>query len=211
MKNARFLKRSAALAVCLALIAVSVCFSEAAGDIRFDYASDAVTVECRGLQPETEYIFMAVRGNAADYAVTEDSIAHIDQFASSAQGNLSVTFIGDIEDELVFLISGELPGETVPYAVGTWKAEPSYTPAGLISIEDEAFAGTDIQYVILSASVTEIGERAFAGSSLKLVSIPASTAYIADDAFEGCDVVFVCEADSYAASYAAQHDIPVKQ
>ena len=66
-------------------------------------------------------------------------------------------------------------------------------PANLTKIEDEAFAGTVMNAVIVPDSCSTIGSKAFANcSELLFVSVPKGTT-IAADAFEGCGSVTVNE------------------
>jgi len=80
----------------------------------------------------------------------------------------------------------------------------------LIRIDSYAFAtNTKVQEVILSDQITSIGDGAFAqcGSLTKLV-IPGSVTQIGDNAFQACDqVVIYAPADSYAITYAKEHEI----
>ena len=77
-------------------------------------------------------------------------------------------------------------------------------------VEEEAFAGTAAQVVVLPDGCTDIGPRAFAGSDgLRFVYMPDSVERIADDAFEGCgSVTFLCESENAAAAYAQRYSIP---
>lgn len=60
-------------------------------------------------------------------------------------------------------------------------------PAGLDSVEDEAFTGLACEAAIIPDGCREIGARAFADCpNLIYVRIPLSVTYIAPDAFEGC-------------------------
>jgi len=61
-------------------------------------------------------------------------------------------------------------------------------PSGLRQIGDEAFAGMNMEKVVLPDGVTAIGARAFADcESLVSINLPDSVSFIADDAFSGCD------------------------
>ncbi len=62
-----------------------------------------------------------------------------------------------------------------------------YLPAGLESIEGEAFIGLACSAVIIPDGCREIGSMAFANCrNLIYVRIPLSVSYIASDAFTGC-------------------------
>ena len=84
-------------------------------------------------------------------------------------------------------------------------------PAALKRVEAEAFAGTNMQQIIIPDGMTEIGARAFANCrKLLVVSMPDSIESIADDAFDGCDTQYLCNVaneDSYAAQYADSHGL----
>ena len=69
-------------------------------------------------------------------------------------------------------------------------------PAGLKTIEDEAFAGLSCEGVIIPDGCTTIGAKAFAScESLIYVRIPASVEDIAEDAFEGCELLVIDRAE----------------
>ena len=84
-------------------------------------------------------------------------------------------------------------------------------PAALKRIDAEAFAGANMQQIIIPDGMTEIGARAFANCrKLLVVSMPNSVGSIADDAFDGCDTQYLCivaNDDSYAAQYADNHGL----
>lgn len=82
-------------------------------------------------------------------------------------------------------------------------------PAALGVISEEAFAGSiAFESAVLPEGLKRIESRAFADcAGLKTVYVPASVEYIAPDAFEGCeDLSFVCDVNTYAASYALGTD-----
>ena len=63
-------------------------------------------------------------------------------------------------------------------------------PAGLITIEEEAFSGLPCEAVIIPDGCTSIGPRAFADcASLVYAEIPSSVISIAEDAFDGCPLL----------------------
>ena len=85
-------------------------------------------------------------------------------------------------------------------------------PAGLKTIQQEAFQGSPAECFVLPDGCLVIGERAFADcKELKLVEIPASVTAIADTAFEGCGegLVIVTPKGSAAESFAQAHGITV--
>ena len=68
-------------------------------------------------------------------------------------------------------------------------------PAALTEIDEEAFAGTNAQMIVVPNTVTSIGSRAFADCpNLVAVKLPEG-ASVAEDAFEGChdELVIVYE------------------
>lgn len=81
-------------------------------------------------------------------------------------------------------------------------------PAGLIEIDEEAFAGINVQRITIPSGVEKIGKRAFAGcTKLKYIYIPAATTQIAGDAFTGVTSGFEIHGklNSYAQTYASQN------
>ena len=81
-------------------------------------------------------------------------------------------------------------------------------PSSVKIIEDEAFYGdSSIEKVIVPEGATEIGSKAFGASSVKEIELPGTLEKIAGDAFADCEeVLFICEEDSLAYSYAQEHD-----
>ena len=85
-------------------------------------------------------------------------------------------------------------------------------PAGLKTIQQEAFQGSPAECFVLPDGCLVIGERAFADcKELKLVEIPSSVVAIAENAFEGCGegVVIVTPKGSAAERFARAHGITV--
>jgi len=78
---------------------------------------------------------------------------------------------------------------TIP-ALGTLNA--LILPANLKTIEDESFAGSPCQAVIIPDGCTAIGSKAFADcKDLVYVYIPASVTALSADAFDGCPHVII--------------------
>lgn len=82
-------------------------------------------------------------------------------------------------------------------------------PRALVTIEDEAFAGTSAQNVILPESLVSIGERAFADNrALHTVVIPRSVTAMGEHVFDGSPALTIQgEEGSYAESWAREHGI----
>lgn len=97
-----------------------------------------------------------------------------------------------------------LPGETTPLTDADM-----VLPAGIIRIEEEAFAGTGAGRIRLPEQVAEIGGRAFADCpNLTGIYIPASCEAIAEDAFAGTNgLVIYGAAGSAAQEYAERKGI----
>ena len=132
--------------------------------------------------------------------------------------------LNDIGDE-AFPASTIIRSEPNTYA-HTWALNNGYTwqpagqaeikvmklPAGLKSIQQEAFRGSAAESIVLPDGCAEIGAKAFAAcAGLRRVEIPASVAVIAEDAFEGCshELVIVTPKGSAAESFAQAHGISV--
>lgn len=87
------------------------------------------------------------------------------------------------------LVLGELETDCQTFAILESEGSDAVLtlPATLTRIESEAFAGTDVAYVVCPNGMTEIGSRAFADcENLAVIEIPASVETIAQDAFDGC-------------------------
>ena len=69
-------------------------------------------------------------------------------------------------------------------------------PAGLTTIDDEAFMGLACEGILIPDGCTSIGSKAFANcSKLVYVRIPAGVEDIAGDAFDGCPLVRIDAAE----------------
>ena len=82
-------------------------------------------------------------------------------------------------------------------------------PAGLKSIEEEAFLNTPASRILIPSGVESIGARAFAESqALRYVMVPDSVTAIADDAFaDDPNLCLICGGNSKAKEYAVSHGI----
>ena len=83
-------------------------------------------------------------------------------------------------------------------------------PAGLRTIDEEAFSGISASFVWLSDNTKTIGSKAFAGCThLQYVRIPEGCTSIAIDAFPKTTVLLVPEYDTYASDFAKQNGYTV--
>lgn len=82
-------------------------------------------------------------------------------------------------------------------------------PAALTIIESESFYGSPAYAIIIPSACKSIGSLSFAYcSQLEYIQIPASVTQIAADAFKGCSGLTICSpAGSYAQTYAQEHGI----
>lgn len=86
-------------------------------------------------------------------------------------------------------------------------------PAGLTTIDDEAFVGISANVVDMRGSnITQIGAGAFKQCvDLQQVYLPSGVTQIAEDAFYGClNAVFYCKSGSYGAAWAQAHGFTVE-
>ena len=84
-------------------------------------------------------------------------------------------------------------------------------PVNLKEVAANSFNNTGIKIVYIPNGCTAIREKAFANSTVKTVHIPDTVNSIADDAFSGCNNVVFVTTNSYAISYASEHDISVRE
>ena len=147
---------------------------------------------------------------------TRDGSSYVNRlvtFASSDEGVASVTADGTVtalRPGSATITATASSGISAECSVSVRAVQELNLPAFLQSIEEEAFAGTAAETVILPEGCTSIGARAFADSAaLTFVYMPDSVTDIADNAFAGSDnVTFRCASDNAAAAYARSHDIP---
>ena len=101
---------------------------------------------------------------------------------------------------LICHISGYAESESNTYTL----------PTELVTIEEEAFANTPVETVILPDGFQSLEDSAFDGAShLSDIYIPPSTEYIADTAFpENADLTIHGVEGSYAEDWAEEHHIP---
>ena len=96
--------------------------------------------------------------------------------------------------------------------VDEWETEESILrlPAGLESIEEEAFRGSGAGIAVIQAPCARIGADAFAEMpNLKRVYIPDSVTWIAPHAFDGCGDLVICTTSAYVISYAEENGLDV--
>ena len=93
---------------------------------------------------------------------------------------------------------------------GVALAEGPTLPAGLKTIEDEAFSGAGFNgTLVIPDGVTRIGRRAFEDNYLSIVHLPASLVEIADDAFWS-GTKFAVDLDSYAFDWCVANRLTWK-
>ena len=120
---------------------------------------------------------------------TQSCVNHLVTFSSS--------------DETVATVSET--GAVTAHALGT--ATITATAASGVSAEC-AVNVRAANVLTLPASTTAIESEAFANlPSVDRIVIPATVTSIADDAFSGSNITIVAPADSYAANWAAEHNI----
>ena len=80
-------------------------------------------------------------------------------------------------------------------------------PSAMTAIESEAFYDNPVHAVFVPSACKSIGSLSFANcSQLEYIQIPASVTQIAADAFKGCSGLTICSpAGSYAQTYAQEH------
>ena len=118
---------------------------------------------------------------------------------------------------LLALVLGLLTGFSAvssPRAKSESSAPATFVlPSSLVSIDEEAFAGTAAESVELPDSLTTVGERAFADMPrLRTMSVPASVTFIGEQAFAGVTgLTILAPEGSYAERWAEAHSIACTQ
>jgi hypothetical protein len=90
-------------------------------------------------------------------------------------------------------------------------------PEHTVSVEEEAFRGSAVEYVIINSGCRSIGNNAFRDCErLARIEIPASVTEIGtggNNPFAGCaaDLVIITPAGSAADLFAASHGIPTER
>ncbi len=157
------------------------------------------------LQSSTELDASALLA-AVGYEVSEKNDSWSMTFYQEGTYNASVSAqVSNLKVEVPIVIT-----------VGEKGSEATLTvlklPTALTTIEEAAFERTAANVIDLRGTkIKTIGAGAFKNSvNVCLVYIPNSVTSIATDAFYGClNAEFCCEADSYAATWAANHNFPV--
>ena len=82
-------------------------------------------------------------------------------------------------------------------------------PAELTSLEEEAFANSAAEEIILGDQVERIGAKAFADcKNLALITLPDDV-QIGEKAFDGStQLTILCSEDSTGQAYAVENGIP---
>jgi len=93
------------------------------------------------------------------------------------------------------------------YSVTYLAPETIVLPASLAAIKSEAFAGVNVQRVVIPDGCRTIGYRAFMNrSELIQIVIPSSVTSIAADAFSGCrNVRIIAPQGSIGHAFALAH------
>lgn len=99
-----------------------------------------------------------------------------------------------------------IPQESLPIVEVPW----IILPAGLNTLEEQAFTGSLVACVIIPEECTVIEAATFADcAALRFIEIPATVSSIQSDAFSGCSdqLIIVTPEGSYADTFAKQHGI----
>ena len=134
------------------------------------------------------------------FASSDESVAKVDEngmVTAVAPGTATITAAAG-------------SGITAACTITVRDADTLMLPASLTTVGEGAFAGADMEVVILPDGAASIASRAFADCGrLTVVYMPDSITFIAEDAFEGSENIrFICASGSTAAAYAAKHNIP---
>lgn len=137
-------------------------------------------------------------GEAIRYTSSDPTVADVTDGILSVTGTGSAIITADCFglDDVSFTVEA-LDGGCVSVRL----------PASLKTLDSEAFSGDgSIAHAILPAGLLRISDSAFADcGSLRTVTVPESVTEIGEGAFGGA--VILCPGDSFAAEYAAAHQL----
>ena len=124
-----------------------------------------------------------------------------------AAAGLSATVWTDIHDDPC---QGTFTAEmSSPTITGQFIGSGLLTlPSGTETLEEEAFAGTAANYVVINDGCTKIASGAFRDSKIWEITIPQSVTDIAEDIFSVPGVFIIAPAGSPAADWAADYGYP---
>jgi len=202
-------------AVVILALLIALTGTAFAESVRFDGETGALTVAWENCREGSSCSFMAVSGSEDAYSISGSSLLFASQPTADENGRVSVTFIGTDLTKCVFLTGGEFTdGSESPRLIGSFVPPRTEKvefrlPAALTVIDEEAFMGSDLDYVYIGSNVTEIGPRAFGNCvRMRYIHIPENVAVIGEDAFSGCSqLVIGCAKGSAAHTYAVENSI----
>ena len=165
---------------------------------------------------------LTIYGNEGSYAETYANannipfkdIVHCYNYTVNSDNTVTITEYGSLDTKITIpsVINGKnvtsIGDEAFYYCTNLISVT---IPDSIISIGNRAFSNcfrlTDIK---IPDSVTSIGESAFKlCTSLTSITIPDSVTSIGNHAFDDCNNLKICgNSDSYAATYAAENNIP---
>ena len=134
-----------------------------------------------------------------NWSTSNSSVAQVTQSgAVTAKGTGTATITANVVN-----------GPSVSCTVSVGNMTLMTLPAGVKTIEDQAFLRTAASRIVIPTGVESIGAGAFANSSaLRFVSVPDSVVTIEDSAFAGDpNLCIICSENSAAKTYAVSHGI----
>lgn len=178
----------------------------------YDAATQSWTVVCGHGNPGQAVSFLAVYGTEEQFEINEENVMYLNQLVCDSNGRIEVVLVGGFPDTLVFLLGGAANSEYL-HVIGdidiTGAFQTTVLPTALTTIENEAFQGSGMQYVILSSNVQAIGDRAFQEChNLTFIEIPSSVTFFGQNIFaDSPNVIIKCVEGSPAHQYAVNENI----
>ena len=188
----------------------------------FNYDADAFTARLSKVEDSaylaTAYMFPGQTVAIPPYYDPYDSPGPWDQVSLSTDDTSVLSVQGDRVTALAagkarlnvgYSSNGGSWQERRPVIITVLDLPETRLPAGLRSIEAEAFAGdAGLRRVTLGDSVERIGRDAFSGSGMKVLVVPATGTTFTGGALRGVkDFTLVCRPGSRAESWALEHDL----
>lgn len=169
---------------------------------------DVILVTIDNCSADSDYMLLLVEPGTSASSIGENNLLFADQVTSSGSTIRAAVVLPSFAACDVYAGGEFSNGAASPRKVASYNA--GRLPTSTAEIEESAFENTAFTHMFLSNRVTVIGRRAFADcSDLVYVYIPSSVTQIDSSAFAGSTHVTIgCQAGSEAYDFAVNSGLP---